>query len=265
MRNWGEHVKAWVTPGRGKALAVAVVAAGLAVALARYAGGPKLFLDYVKVLVWPLTLAISAWWLRDVLRDKLRQLYEVAFPGGAAAKFREAERVDAEASSETAPAAHLLLQTKHLPEAESRAGDAGPEQVNGHPAAEAQDELARQAREREQRKAFEKTFREGADWGWKMSQIGFKTAPVPHIVWSGNTPHITHEVGSRPRQSVRALVAEIQAIEDRLNQGQSFLVGDPYEELARLRAQLRALEPLHPLGLEALIRDPRLGGSPRNS
>lgn len=200
-------MKALLTPRRRTALAVAVVVAGLALVLARYTGGPKLFLDYLKVLVWPLTLVIGVWWLRDILRDKLRQLVELALPGGAAAKF-DADRADVEASEELAPVAKALVR----PDRRTVSFDEAEDEFNMHvviPPAEVESrmrtkvdeqravaERAMRAREEERRAAFEKIFSEGAEWGYKLCVAGLKEIPVPAITWlDDEVPVITHAVG----------------------------------------------------------------------
>lgn len=43
-----------------------------------------MFLDYVRVLVWPLLVGAVVLWMRDPLRDKLRELLRIEVPGGAA-------------------------------------------------------------------------------------------------------------------------------------------------------------------------------------
>jgi hypothetical protein len=75
--------KPWHRPARGAALAL-----GLGVALwilfTFVITDRALFLDYVRVLAWPALAALALVWLREPLRDKLRQLLRIEVPGGAA-------------------------------------------------------------------------------------------------------------------------------------------------------------------------------------
>lgn len=75
--------KPWHRPARGAALALGL-GVTLWVLFTFVITDRALFLDYVKVLAWPALAAVALVWLRDPLREKLRQLLRIEVPGGAA-------------------------------------------------------------------------------------------------------------------------------------------------------------------------------------
>lgn len=75
--------KAWPRVLKASA-ALLAVAAGVWALFSFVITDRELFLEYVRVLAWPMLVAVALYWLRDPLRDKLRQLLRIEVPGGAA-------------------------------------------------------------------------------------------------------------------------------------------------------------------------------------
>jgi hypothetical protein len=163
----------------------------------------ELVLQYLRALAWPIVVGAALYYLRQPLRDLVRQLRKASF-GGAEVAFgaAEEESLDAELK-ESAP---VLGAAKHVdvepsagqePQAPPEPGDADPDgdasppDDQGHTESDLTVRLAREA--------MEDLVLRAAEWGHARGVAGGEISGT-RIEWTGDTPRlVTSSVDSRRR------------------------------------------------------------------
>lgn len=239
----------------------------------------QLLLDYVRAMVWPFVVIGVLWWLREPLRAKLADLLEVT-TSIASARFASQEAANRDLEGDIAEASDVLLGTidggradSSFPDAEPElplapatkaTTDAGPEVPAGNA------EMNERMREGARRLAMERVIRESAGWGYDMATLGFKSRPVPEIIWDdqgrpqilyarGQTEEEEREQYLSPILRARPVTEQVRRLEEEIRQlerqrddprrlatldAPSYLTFD--HQLRRLRTQLSILDPNSP-------------------
>ena len=203
----------------------------------------QLFLDYLKVLVWPIALLCVAVLFREVLGEKFRQLARLDVPGArvdfresAARELGDSLHEDLETLSgfpevKSAPSVNdsreeTVVDTEQRDKDSTVAADAPVEAQANQASPTAAPPEASKAREL-QRESVESIIQKSADWGYRLGRSGSPQA-VPDIEWSSDgswqiaTDIPRNKAGSVVRSSstdtLRSIVElekEIKAIEKR--------------------------------------------------
>lgn len=247
---------------------------------------PRVPLDYLKALVWPVAVMVAAYYIREPLRDKVADVLhlkagplEVGFGPGrvlpeAPSIFTDAEPLEAEgAADEDEPVEKVASDDGELKAEEGTSVD-GPQ--GGGPTSE-QAELQRKVgailrrkKRMQDQAAIEDIIRESAAWGYDMAKLGFKTRPTPVIEWTEDGrpiivygrgeigPSITIEDATpRPNDPIRVVEMRIRGLEEAIRGLESRIgfytpaqgVGER-ELLSKMKRQLRNLDPESPFGRE---------------
>ena len=158
------------------------------IGIARWLDDRRLVLDYLKVLTWPLVAGATLFWLRQPLRDKLREILKVQFPGGYAEFATKAFEHELETPSKI-----LQKDTTH-PEALSAsptqrestapvADISNPDRRENNPHTLYGDGVGL---ETARRLAIERIIEESANWGYTLAKSGFEGRPAVRIDWGAD-------------------------------------------------------------------------------
>jgi hypothetical protein len=70
--------------------------------------------------------------------------------------------------------------------------------------------------EANRRVAIEQLIKDGAVWGWMMSNVGFKTPPIPTIEWDyDGQAHITYGTGETDPRKLEALARRLRGLQQK--------------------------------------------------